>query len=451
MQGMTSLNDASKSPTALDFDSLAHFLRGYMDTLPDKRRGKNTQYSIADAALSALSLFFMQSPSFLAHQRQMAKRSGKDNVQSLFQASAIPSDNQIRNLLDPISPGVMTPVFEQVFNSLNAHGHLDAYYSINNTLLMALDGTRYFSSQAINCERCQTTHHQNGSVTYSHSVITPALVAPNNPHVICLPPEFIHHRDGQTKQDCEHNAAKRWFKSHGHQYQTLGVTVLGDDLYAHQPFIHQIKEDGFHFILTCKPDSHKTITTWVEELERLGKVNTLTKQWRKGKKYFVDTYRFVNNLPLRDGEDALEVNWCEIVTTDENGKVVFINAYITDHEITDTNCAEIVVAGRTRWKIENEHINTLKTKGYHLEHNFGHGNQYLSEMLFTLNIIAFLYHTVLHIADQSYQAIRKELGSRETFFQHIRTLTYYQYFKSWGSLMKFMVVGLEIELDCDTS
>jgi hypothetical protein len=40
----------------------------------------------------------------------------------------------------------------------------------------------------------------------------------------------------------------------------------------------------------------------------------------------------------------------------------------------------VVEAGRSRWKIENENNNVLKTKGYHLEHNFGHGQQHLSNV-----------------------------------------------------------------------
>jgi hypothetical protein len=36
----------------------------------------------------------------------------------------------------------------------------------------------------------------------------------------------------------------------------------------------------------------------------------------------------------------------------------------------------------------------LKTKGYHLEHNFGHGKKNLSALLMTFNLLAFLFHTV---------------------------------------------------------
>jgi hypothetical protein len=438
-------------PPALDFDSLAGFLRGYMETLPDNRRGYNKQYSIDDAALSAFSMFFMQCPSFLEHQRQMGKRSGKDNVQSLFHARAIPSDNQIRNILDPISPRAMTPVFDRVFDKLQEEGHLEKYASVNNTLLIAMDATRYFSSSCISCEKCQQTHHSKGGITYSHSVITPVITAPDNPHVICLAPEFIHIQDGDTKQDSEHNAAKRWLKAHAHRYKSLGITLLGDDLYAHQPFIKMLQEEGFHYIFTCKTDSHKSLYRRVNIAEHFDNVKSFMKDRRHGKKHFIDTYRFVNNVKLHDGDDSINVNWCEITTTNENGEVTFFTALITDHHITEENCAEIIAAGRTRWKIENEQFNTLKTKGYNLEHNFGHGDEYLSEILFTFNLLAFLYHTILNLSDESYQAIRKELGTRKTFFQHVRTLTYYQYFENWQTLMEFMVVGLEIELANNTN
>ncbi len=42
-----------------------------------------------------------------------------------------------------------------------------------------------------------------------------------------------------------------------------------------------------------------------------------------------------------------------------------------DHFVQALNVTELVASGRARWKTENENHNVLKTKGYHLEHNFG--------------------------------------------------------------------------------
>jgi hypothetical protein len=152
---------------------------------------------------------------------------------------------------------------------------------------------------------------------------------------------------------------------------------------------------------------------------------------------------------LRDGDDALVVNWCELTTTREDGKLTYQNAFATNHPITAANVAEIVRAGRTRWKVENENNNTLKTKGYHLTHNFGHGKQHLSALLATLNLLAFLCHTLLDLLDSSYQRLRQFLP-RKTFFDDLRALTRYLCFDSWEALMAFMIKGLELEAP-DTS
>ena len=106
------------------------------------------------------------------------------------------------------------------------------------------------------------------------------------------------------------------------------------------------------------------------------------------------------------------MNWCELTTTDQDGKVIYHNAFATNHPISTENVAEIVRAGRTRWKVENE--NTLKTQGYHLTHNFGHGKQHLSALLATLNLLAFLFHTLLELLDSSDRTIRQFLHWRRS-------------------------------------
>ena len=67
-------------------------LRERCGQLPDKRSGGNSRYRMADIGLSAFSVFFMQSPSFLAHQRALAERCGRSNAETLFGMTAIPCD-----------------------------------------------------------------------------------------------------------------------------------------------------------------------------------------------------------------------------------------------------------------------------------------------------------------------------------------------------------------------
>jgi hypothetical protein len=75
-----------------------------------------------------------------------------------------------------------------------------------------------------------------------------------------------------------------------------------------------------------------------------------------------------------------------------------------------------VASGRARWKIENENNNTLKTKGYHFEHNFGHGKQFLSSVLATLILLAYLVHTLLDFMDDKFRLLKQKLPSRKRLF-----------------------------------
>jgi hypothetical protein len=257
-------------------------------------------------------------------------------------------------------------------------------------------------------------------------------------------PEFIVPQDGVEKQDCELTAGKRWLTGAGKRYVTLNLTLLGDDLYCHQPFCDLSLKEGYHFLFTCKSSSHKYLYEWIETAE-VGEdiVEVVERRWT-GKERRIWRYRYMNHVPLRDGEDSLWVNWCELCILDEAGKVMQRFAYVTDHKITDTNITALIALGRSRWKIENEHNNTLKTKGYNLEHNFGHGRQHLSNLLLTFNLLAYLFHTILELFDERYVLLRKTLKRRQTFFEDVRTLTRYLCFDDWGHLPRFMLQGLKL-------
>jgi len=99
------------------------------------------RYRMSDAALSAFSVFFTQSPSFVAYQRSMGFNKGKNNAQSLFGVHQIPTDNHIRDLLDEVEPALVFPVFYEIFKVLKQNNHLSRFFSFKNNLLIALDGT----------------------------------------------------------------------------------------------------------------------------------------------------------------------------------------------------------------------------------------------------------------------------------------------------------------------
>ena len=431
------------SPPASGISDLIGRIRTVFEGLADARgQSNNRKYDMADAPLCAFSVFFTQSPSFLDWQTRMQKQHGKNNAESLFGAHRIPSDAQIRNLLDSVSPDTLTPLMGSIGDELFQAGHLDAFRSVNDTLLIAFDGTDFFSSQKISCPCCSKAELKNGNTLYRHIAVTPVLVAPGQSNVIALAPEFVKPQDGRDKQDCELAGTRRWLSRWGSHYAPRGITALGDDLYCHQPMCQQVLDERMDFIFTCKPDSHVELYEWLADLERSGHVKSVVHLRRVGKKHFTDTYRYAVQLPLRNSNDALMVNWFELVTTAGNGEVVYRNAWATSHAIDDACVAQLAQAGRARWKIENENNNTLKTKGYHFEHNFGHGKKHLANLLATMILLAFLFHTALDYLDDNYRKVRSLLPSRRTFFEHQRALLQYLPFDDWGHLMHFMLNGL---------
>jgi len=197
-------------------DTLLGSLRDCLDGFPDKRRGINTTYLMGDIGMAAFSVFFMQSPSFLAHQRQFEAGHGRSNATSLFGLARIPSDNHIRDMLDPAAPALLHPVFAAALDQIRQiDGGLDLFRRLDGHVLIALDGTEYHGSRKIHCPYCSTRLRGKGETEYYHSMLAATLVAPGHDKVIPLEPEFIALQDGAAKQDCETAAAKRWLAAHG--------------------------------------------------------------------------------------------------------------------------------------------------------------------------------------------------------------------------------------------
>lgn len=437
----------------LGFDVLQDILHRQIASLPDPRqKGPNTQYAIHDAALGAFGIFFTQSPSFLEYQRRLHHPKGCNNAQTLLGVKQIPCDNQVRTLLDPIAPRHLDAVFVAVFEGLEQHRMLAHFRVLGDQLLVALDGTNYFSSKAIHCPHCLTRQLSNGQTLYYHAAITPVIVCPGHAQVIALPPEYIMPQDGHAKQDCERAAGKRWLGTHAAQVASHGVTFLGDDLYSNQPFCALVLQHRCNFILTCKPDSHPKFYERVAFWQANDAMVLHEGRHWNGRFPEVTRVRYLNDVLLRSGDDAMAVNWFDLtVINATTGEQLYYNSCITNHRLTADNVVDVAHAGRGRWKIENENNNVLKTKGYHLEHNFGHGKQYLSAFLLSLNLLAFLFHTVLEWSDAKYALLRQVLARRQTFFHDIQALMRYMVFDHWDHLMDFMIRGLELESPCDTS
>jgi hypothetical protein len=427
-------------------DALLQSLRRCLEGFPDKRRGLNTTYAIADIGMAAFSVFFMQSPSFLAHQRQLELGHGRSNCASLFGTTKIPSDNHIRDMLDPADPALLHPAFADTLDQLAQNsGGLDMFRRLGGHVLIALDGTQYHCSRKIHCPKCSTRvrgktdngakslpHAKAGGETeYFHAMLSATLVAPGHDKVIPLPPEFIAPQDGADKQDCENMAAKRWLATHASSLAGLDPVFLGDDLFSRQPLCQAVLDAGANFIFVCKPSSHKLIGEYLSGV----RPPTIEQAVKRGKHRFLHRYRWLQDVPLRDGSDALVVNWFEVEIINPAGETTYRNSFVTSLPVGPDGIVELAACGRARWKIENETFNVLKNNGYNLEHNFGHGKQNLAAILVSLNLLAFAIHTACDIADDLWRAARTKLGPRYNFFSKLAGITAFLIFPAWEDLL----------------
>lgn len=418
-------------------ESLINDVKRLCAAFPDQRTGKNTIYDMDDVGMAAFATFFMQSPSFLAQQKALARGRGASNCQSLFQMARIPTDNCIRGLLDPVPPETLYPMFGRILAALVAGDGLRPFQRLGGHVLIALDGTEYFCSQKLSCPNCSSRTRANGKTEHFHQMVSAAMVAPGHARALPLEPEFITPQDGADKQDCEARATARWLAAHGPQYAHLDPIYTGDDLSSRQPTCEAVRAIGAHFLFVAKPSSHKTLYEWLDGAD----VPSCEQKIKQGAHFVTHRYRWLEAVPLRGGADAMLVNWLEIEIVDAAGKVTYRNSFVTDLPVSAANVAELAACGRARWKIENETFNTLKTKGYNLEHNFGHGKEHLSTLLATMNLIAFAMHTVADLVDVAWKAARAAVGARKRFFEELRSITTYLVFPNWPVLIETLITG----------
>ena len=201
--------------------------------------------------------------------------------------------------------------------------------------------------------------------------------------------------------------------------------------------IDELNAAKMSFILVAKPADHKVLFEWVNELIALGDGGSLEIGDEKGRRH---RYQWINQVPLNGSKDADLVNFFQYQLVAKTGKVTYKNSWVTDIEINENNVLTLVKAGRARWKIENETFNTLKNQGYHIEHNFGHGQQNLSMVFFVLNLLAFYVHQILELTDRLYHTVRySKFTSRKEYWNQLRCTIRILIFPSFESLLTFIL------------
>src|SRR3954453_23227551 len=295
---------APKARKHLSADALFRLVRSGFATIPDSRCDDG-DISLTDALMSAFAMFSLKSPSLLAFDKERAE----GNLHTIYGMERVPCDTRMGEILDPVSPKVLRPVFTSLFWQLQRGKALEPMAFLEGHSLLALDGTEYFSSKTIHCASCLQKVHRNGSVTFFHQLLGAAIIHPDRREVIPLMPEPIGKHDGTDKNDCERNAAKRFVVKLRQDHPHLKFIVTEDSLSSNAPHIETLQHHDLHYILGVKEGDHSFLFQQIQASEHAGRVTHYERHDRAAG--LVHRFRFLNDVPLNASNVEVRVNFIE--------------------------------------------------------------------------------------------------------------------------------------------
>jgi len=141
---------------SLTLEAMLDLLSTTCGHIPDVRCPDRVNYSLHDTLMSGFAMMFFQHASLMEFQRKMQQPRGRCNLETLFGVHEVPSDTQMRDILDGVSPALLCPLLPALFAKVRRAGwapewqspvpsglHQGAYYSA------MLDGSDYFHATAI--------------------------------------------------------------------------------------------------------------------------------------------------------------------------------------------------------------------------------------------------------------------------------------------------------------
>ena len=423
----------------LNADALFRCLHSGFERIPDHRNG-DVGISLADALMSGFAIFSLKDPSLLAFDE---RRATDQNLKAIYSIEDVPSDTRMREILDEVDPEYFRPSFKDVFRQLQRGKALEQMVFMEGCYLVSLDGTGFFSSKKLHSDIClQKVNKKTGEVTYHLQMLGAAIVHPDFKEVIPLAPEFIMKQDGQTKNDCERNAAKRFFEKLRKDHPHLPLIITEDGLSSNAPHIREAHKHNLHYILGVKEGDHSFLFEQVEMARNAGQTTDIEIVDEKNPE-MIHRFSFLNQVPLNESNQDLLVNFVEYWEVAPNKVKHF--SWVTDFTVTEGNVFLIMRGGRVRWKIENETFNTLKNQGYHFEHNYGLGKKNLSLVFAMLMMLAFLVDQSQQLSCKLFRAVWTKLRSKRALWERMRSLFKEFAFESMQMLYEAILYGIKFQ------
>jgi len=432
-------------PSALFGEQALRLVRQSFNDIDDKRR--NPLISLPDAAMSALAVYSLKIPSLLKFEELKRNDAKKiQNIKNIYSIKNVPSDTQMRTILDPINPEALRPAFKNIFRELQTKKKLEPFKFLGSYYLLAVDGTGFYYSQKVQCNCCMIHNSEKNGISYRHHLLAASIVHPAHKEVIPVCPEPITRKDGNNKNDNELVAVKRFLNKFREDHPKLNVVVIEDALFSNGPHINELFKHQMSFIIGVKEGGNPSLYSFAETAKRLGQFGEYEQtnySGEKVKKKTVHKINFVNHISLNFEHKDTKVNFLECFETttwvdskgvDQTKKQKF--SWITDIKLTKNNVMEVMRGARCRWKIENETFNTLKNQGYNFEHNYGHGNQNLCTNFVYLMMLSFLIDQSQQICCPVFQKILDFAGGKKQLWDSIKSIFNIFNVDSWSQILR---------------
>lgn len=426
-----------KPRRGLSADALHQTLRRRFEDVPDTRRQASCDYSMADTLMSAFAMFATKEPSMLAYQDHHREL----HIEKPFQIAAVPSDTQMREILDGIDVEPINECFADLFWEVQRAGELKKWLFDGKYYLLAIDGSGYFCSDKISCPQC-LVRKKAGRDQYYHQVVAAVLVHPDTKEVLPLAVEPIVRGDGDTKNDCERSATGRLIKRVRKQHPKLNLLVIQDGLSSNAPHIADLKSAKMHFMLGAKPGDHEHLFQQIVDAMDRGEVRVERARVSKGKTCFESQTQYIEDLELNKSSANIKVNFLQRHEFDcDSGEAIRCFSWVTDLDLGPKSLDLYQRAGRSRWRVENETFNTLKNQGYDLEHNYGHGKVNLSTVLALLMFLAFTVDQIQEACCGLFGAAMQRSGRRIRLWESLRSHLRHFEFSDFAELYRAIATG----------
>ena len=442
------------APTArlrqsLSAPALIGTLRKSFSKVSDTRRAGSVRHTMADALGAAFAMFHLKFPSMLGFDEHAhADPRLIHNLESLYRLGSVPSDTQMREILDAVPPEALRPAFEAIHHALQRGGALKEFVSLDGRYLLAIDGTGSFCSTKVSCPHCLIKKRAKGTVIeYAHQALGAAIVHPDKKgQALVLAVEPITRSDGAKKNDCEREAVKRLLDYIAEAFPGRRFLITEDALAANGPHLQALAAHEMDFLIGVKPGNSLTFATEIHRRQSAGELV----EWQSpmSEEGSVSGYRFTHDVPINATYKELSVNYLEWWEIDKEGKQK-VFTWVTNLPITPENVFELARSARARWRIENELFNTLKNQGYEYGRNYGHGSRYLSSTLGSMTMLAFLLDQAQEQACRVFKEAREACRTKRGLWERMRAMILTFRIPDWETMMGLLIDPDAVRVDID--